>query len=174
VSKPVEESEELDNRWGMVLFTSLPPLVIEVEESVHSSIDRVQKTESTVPEVAASQPSIAYRLHKRKQSTAAQVDKRQKKGKGKGVAASSTFEETWFVSREAEKRYAYFSHKNIIVEEGLSRKTDDKFREFIYDAGLIRTVSELKPFEEELVFEFWANLPTVKVDTTSVSVMVRN
>jgi len=51
---------------------------------------------------------------------------------------------------------------------------DEAVRSFIEKAGLIRTVTDLKPYKEELVFEFWANLPTVKVDTTNVGVLVRN
>jgi len=97
-----------------------------------------------------------------------------KQDKGKGIAASSSFIGIRFVSAVAEKRYAQFSHRNFIEEVELSRKTDEAAREFIEKAGLIRTIIGFKPFTEELVFEFWANLPTVKVDMYKVSVLVQN
>lgn len=44
----------------------------------------------------------------------------------------------------------------------------------ITDAGLIKTVTEIKPYVSEVVWEFWANLPSVKVETDSVEVFVRD
>jgi len=93
---------------------------------------------------------------------------------GKGVTGSSSFDGIRFVSTEAEKRYAQFSQRNFIEEVELSRKTNEAAREFIEQAGLIRTVLKFNPFTENLVFEFWANLPTMKVDTYKVRVLVRN
>ena len=161
--------------WALVLVKyPSPPLIIEVEDETQPSADRVPNHKPKDPEAAPSQPSVASRLRKRKSSAADPRSKKMKQGKGKGVAGSSSFDGIRFVSAEAEKRYAQFSQRNFIEEVELSRKRNEAAREFIEQAGLIRTATKFKPFIKNLVFEFWANLPTVKVDTLKVSVLVRN
>jgi len=43
----------------------------------------------------------------------------------------------------------------------------------ISEAGLLNTVTGIQGFEEEVVYEFWANLPSVRVEGDSVKVLVR-
>jgi len=134
-----EELTVPNPNWTMLPVRDPPPLVIEIEDETPLSTDRVQKSEPKGPKAAPSQPSVASRLRKRKQSAAGQSGKQMKQDKGKGIAASSSFDGILFVSAEAEKRYAHFSHRNFKEEVELSRKTDEAAREFIEKAGLIRS-----------------------------------
>jgi len=72
-SQEVKSDEELlmpDSKWAMILVTGPPPPIIEIEDETQSSTNQVQKAEPKFPEAAPSQPSVASRMRKRKQSTA--------------------------------------------------------------------------------------------------------
>ncbi|XP_023636089.1 uncharacterized protein LOC111829998 [Capsella rubella] len=124
----------------------IPDLLIE---EISDGSESVQVTGTTGP-------SVSSRVLKRAQTSTmpSEQKKRRLSARGKGPVVkdehSVEFDQTRFGS--------------VIAFQ----------RELINAAGLLRTVSESKPFDPQVVYEFWANLPTVEPETDSADVLVRN
>ncbi|XP_023641897.1 uncharacterized protein LOC111831513 [Capsella rubella] len=149
-----------------------PNRVLEIEELSDGS-DSVQVTGTT-------RPSVSSRVVKRKQSAAmpSEQKKRRQTTRGKGVAVkgelSLEFDQPRFGSAVAFQRYGSFTSRKLHAEVNTTFGEIDEVRELIDAAGLLRTVSASKPFDPQVVYEFWANLPTVEPETDSAEVLVRN
>lgn len=51
---------------------------------------------------------------------------------------------------------------------------DDPVRNVIEGTRMLRTVTDVQPFVSEVVWEFWGNLPSVKVESDVVEVLIQN
>ncbi|XP_023638872.1 uncharacterized protein LOC111830620 [Capsella rubella] len=74
----------------------------------------------------------------------------------------------------SSRMYGSFTSRKLHAEVNTTFGEIDEVRELINAVGLLRTVSESKPFDPQVVYEFWANLPTVEPETDSTEVLVQN
>ncbi|XP_023640720.1 uncharacterized protein LOC111831179 [Capsella rubella] len=158
VSQPTDANEPIRNP--------------QIEELSDDS-DSIQLTGTTGP-------YISSRMMKRKKSTAMPSEQKKKRQatRGKGAAVkdehSLKFDQTRFGSAVAFQRYGSFNSRKLHAELNITFGEIDEVRDLIDAARLLRTVSESKPFDPQVVYEFWANLPTVEPETDSADVLVRN
>ncbi|XP_023644354.1 uncharacterized protein LOC111832198 [Capsella rubella] len=149
-----------------------PNRVMEIEDLSDGS-DSVQVTGTTGP-------SVSFRVLKRKQLAAmpSEQKKRRQAIRGKGVAVkgepSLEFDQTRFGSAVAFQRYGSFLSRKLHAEVNTTFGEIDEVKDLIAAARLLRTVSESKPFDSQVVYEFWANLPSVEPETESMDVLIRN
>ncbi|XP_023635845.1 uncharacterized protein LOC111829928 [Capsella rubella] len=148
----------------------IPDLLIE---EISDGSESVQVTGTTGP-------SVSSRVLKRAQTSAmpSEQKNRRSSARGKGPVVkdehSVEFDQTRFGSVIAFQRYGSFTSRKLHAEVNITFGEIDEVRELINAAGLLRTVSESKPFDPQVVYEFWANLPTVEPETDSADVLVRN
>ncbi|CAL9225140.1 unnamed protein product [Arabidopsis halleri] len=114
----------------------------------------VELTDDGDSSVAPQSPSVSSRLRKRKGvlEQCSERKTKQKTAKGNEPADSGQdFDHVRFNSADAQKSI-----------------------DLIVNAGLLRTVTEIQDAPSEVLWEFWSNLPSVKVESATVDVLVRD
>ncbi|XP_010472392.1 PREDICTED: uncharacterized protein LOC104752022 [Camelina sativa] len=133
-----------------------------------------------VPVPALPSQGVSSRLRKRQPP--ADLDSRDSKrpslhrdkGTASRGASSKDFEAKRFISSEAVRRYGFFVSRTLAPEVCYPLDAVDKAREFIDKAGLLKTITQIGSYDSEVVYEFLANLPTVKSEGESVDLLVRD
>ncbi|KFK45085.1 hypothetical protein AALP_AA1G341800 [Arabis alpina] len=90
------------------------------------------------------------------------------------AGSSFVLDTTRFQTRKAQARYEFFKSQTFQAEQVVNFKEYSiEVKRLVEEAGFLDTVTKVKPFNADVVKEFWSHLPATKVEGTSVMFWVR-
>ncbi|CAN8255450.1 unnamed protein product [Cochlearia groenlandica] len=135
--------------------------VVEVSSSASPPVN-AQREEVIPPPKRRSQRSVGS-------SEARQEKPKTKKKKRKPRVPEATGSSGLFETATAHQRYNGYLCRQFINERGESDIKDlHEVRELLDGTHMLSSVEDVRPYDKELVCEFWAHLPAVKTEEEPV------
>ncbi|KFK39435.1 hypothetical protein AALP_AA3G244400 [Arabis alpina] len=96
---------------------------------------------------------------------------RVRSARSQSMGPHAIVDSTRFHTFVAQTRYDRFKSQNLLCEDVfMLKELPVGVHKFIFRAGFQRTLTDVKPFDDDVVREFWAHLPSVKSEDVSVRV----
>ncbi|KFK31503.1 hypothetical protein AALP_AA6G121000 [Arabis alpina] len=99
---------------------------------------------------------------------------RVRSARSQSTGPHAIVDSTRFHSFDAQTRYDRFKSQNLLCEDVfVLEELPAGIRKFIVRVGFHRTLTDVEPFDDDVVREFWVYLPSVKSEDVLVRVWLR-
>lgn len=79
-----------------------------------------------------------------------------------------------FILLDGQKWFKILNNSKLIEELEVEFGKNESIKSLIEGDDILKTVTDLQPFVSTVLYLFWPNLPSIKVDTDNIEVLVRD